>query len=161
MLWTTFSPFLSCFYLEAPAQCVHCSCNDKSFPTIPNMPGFHWTKVVWALAKLQLVLCDSQYVLQYIVMYTTLLRKSNFSNYITFFSSLSTNTSGVTTATTMAAAGRNCPLAPHMRPCAPHRHVKWMGDNSPSKWVYFWGVYGPWSAPLFRQCTSPQPCCRN
>jgi hypothetical protein len=25
---------------------------------------------------------------------------------------------GVTTATTMAAAGRNGPLVPHMRPCA-------------------------------------------
>jgi hypothetical protein len=31
------------------------------------------------------------------------------------------NTTGVTTATTMAAAGRNGPLGPHVRPCAPRR----------------------------------------
>jgi hypothetical protein len=29
------------------------------------------------------------------------------------------NTAGVTTATTMTAASRNSPLAPHMTPCAP------------------------------------------
>ncbi len=55
----------------------------------------------------------------------------------------------------MAAASRNGPLAPHMRPCAPCQWVKWMGDNPPSKRIYFWGgvegVYGPQIAPLFRQ----------
>jgi hypothetical protein len=49
------------------------------------------------------------------------------------------NTTGVTTATTMAAAGVNGPLAPHMRPGAPRRCVKWMRDNSPSLRMYFLG----------------------
>ncbi len=39
----------------------------------------------------------------------------------------------------MAAAGGNGPLAPHMRPCAPRRRVKWMGDNLPSLWMYSLG----------------------
>jgi hypothetical protein len=36
----------------------------------------------------------------------------------------------------MAAAGRNGPLAPHMRPCAPRQRVEWMGDNPPSLQMY-------------------------
>ncbi len=27
-----------------------------------------------------------------------------------------------------------------MRPCAPRRRVEWMGDNPPSKWIYFLGL---------------------
>ncbi len=56
-----------------------------------------------------------------------------------FSVALAQNTTGVTTATTMAAAGRNGPLAPHMRPGAPRRHVKWMGDNLLSLRMYFLG----------------------
>jgi hypothetical protein len=52
---------------------------------------------------------------------------------------LAQNTTGVTTATTMAAAGGNGPLVPHMRPGAPRRCVEWMGDNRPSLQMYFWG----------------------
>ncbi len=52
---------------------------------------------------------------------------------------LAQNTTGITTATTMAAAGGNGPLAPHMRPCAPRQCVKWMGDNPPSLRMYSWG----------------------
>ncbi len=37
-----------------------------------------------------------------------------------FSVALAQNTTGITTATTMATTGRNGPLAPHMRPCAPH-----------------------------------------
>ncbi len=40
----------------------------------------------------------------------------------------------------MAAAGRNGPLAPYKRSCALRRCIKWMGDNPPSKRVYFFGV---------------------
>jgi hypothetical protein len=43
----------------------------------------------------------------------------------------------VTTATTMAATGGSGPLAPHMRPCAPHQCFKWMGNNPPSLQMYF------------------------
>jgi hypothetical protein len=72
-----------------------------------------------------------------------------------FSVALAQNTTDVTTATTMAAAGRNGPLAPHMRPGAPRRCVEWMGNNPPSLRMYFGGgvegVYGPQSAPLFRR----------
>ncbi len=39
----------------------------------------------------------------------------------------------------MAAAGRNGPLVPHMRPCAPRQRVEWMGDNPPSLRMYSFG----------------------
>jgi hypothetical protein len=60
--------------------------------------------------------------------------------FFAFFSisvALAQNTRGVTTTTTMAAAGGKGPLAPHMRPCAPHQHIKWMGNNPPSLRMYF------------------------
>jgi hypothetical protein len=56
MMWTTSSPFHSYSYIEASIQHNNCSCHDKSFLAIPDMLGFHWTKVVLALAMLQLVL---------------------------------------------------------------------------------------------------------
>ncbi len=57
-----------------------------------------------------------------------------------FSVALAQNTTGVTTTTTMAATGRNGPLAPHMRPGALRRRVEWMGDNPPSLRMYFlWG----------------------
>jgi hypothetical protein len=43
----------------------------------------------------------------------------------------------ITTATTMAIAGVNGPLAPHMRPCAPLQCVEWIGYNPPSYRMYF------------------------
>ncbi len=56
-----------------------------------------------------------------------------------FSVALAQNTIGVTTATTMAAAGGNGPLAPHKRHGAPRQCVEWMGDNPPSLRMYFWG----------------------
>jgi hypothetical protein len=56
-----------------------------------------------------------------------------------FSVALAQNTTCVTIATTMAAAGRNGPLAPHMRPGAPRRRVEWMGDNPLSLRMFFWG----------------------
>jgi hypothetical protein len=64
---TTFSPFQIYSYCEASIQCVNHSCHDMSFPAIPNVPGFHWTKVVWAPATQQLALHALQYVSKYIV----------------------------------------------------------------------------------------------
>ncbi len=68
---------------------------------------------------------------------------------------LQQHTTGITTTTTMAAAGRNVPRAPHMRPCAP---CQLMGDNPPppKQSDILFGVvegvlYGPQSTPLFRQ----------
>ncbi len=54
-----------------------------------------------------------------------------------FLVSLAWNTTGVTTTTTMAAAGRNGLQASHMRPCAPRRCFEWMGDSPPSLQMYF------------------------
>jgi hypothetical protein len=56
-----------------------------------------------------------------------------------FSVALAQNTTGVTTATTMAAAGGNGPLAPHMRPGTPRRCVEWICDNPPSLQMYFLG----------------------
>ncbi len=56
-----------------------------------------------------------------------------------FSVAIAQNTTGITTATTMAAAGGNGPLAPHMRPGAPRWRVEWMGDNPPSLRLYFLG----------------------
>jgi hypothetical protein len=38
-MWITFSLFLQYSYISASVQCENCSHNDKSFPSIPNMPG--------------------------------------------------------------------------------------------------------------------------
>ncbi len=65
--------------------------------------------------------------------------------FFAFFSislALAQNTMGVTTATTMATAGKNGPLAPQMRPCAPCWCIKWMGDNPPNLRMYFGGGWG-------------------
>ncbi len=56
-----------------------------------------------------------------------------------FSVALAQNTTGVTTTTTMAAAGRNSPLAPHMRACVPRRRFEWMGDNPPGLRMFFFG----------------------
>jgi hypothetical protein len=86
-----------------------------------------------ARATLLLVIYELQYVLQYIVI------NKHFGNHrlslvflFLFSVALAQKSTGVTTATTMAAAGGNGPLAPHMRPCAPRRCFEWMGDNPPS-----------------------------
>ncbi len=42
-----------------------------------------------------------------------------------------------TNITTMAAAGGNCPLAPHMRPFVPCRCVGLIEEDSPSKPIRF------------------------
>jgi hypothetical protein len=64
-----------------------------------------------------------------------------------FSVALAHNTTGVTTATTMASAIRNAPLAPHMRSCAQRQHIEWMGDNPPSLWMYFFGGLRVFIAP--------------
>ncbi len=68
-----------------------------------------------------------------------------------FSVALAHNTTGVTTATTMAAAVGNAPLALHIRSCAQRQRIEWMGDDPPSLWMYFLGglrVLSPcWSDP--------------
>ncbi len=94
----------------------------------------------WARATLLLAIYEIQYVLQYIVI-NKLFANHQLSLVLLFLFSvaLSQNTTGVTTATTMAAAGGNGPLAPHMKPCAVRRRVEWMGDNPPSLRMYSLG----------------------
>ncbi len=76
-------------------------------------------------ATLKLVIYELQYVSQYIVIKKLFGNKQLILVFLFLFSvALGQNTTGITTATTMAAAGRNAPLAPHMRPCAPRRRVK-------------------------------------
>ncbi len=54
-----------------------------------------------------------------------------------FSVALAQNTTGLTTVTTMVAAGGNGPLVPHMRPCAPRWCFEWIGYNPPSLRMYF------------------------
>jgi hypothetical protein len=76
-----------------------------------------------------------------IVINKIIVRKKLVLVFLLHFSvALAQNTTGVTTATTKAAASRNGPLGPHMRPCAPRQHFEWMGDNPPSLRMYFGGV---------------------
>ncbi len=89
---------------------------------------------------LQLAIYELQYVLQDIIINKIFFYKQLILVFLLHFSlALAKNTTGNTTATIMAAAGGNGPLAPHMRPCTPRRCVEWMGDNPPSKRLYFGG----------------------
>jgi hypothetical protein len=73
-----------------------------------------------AWATLQLAVRELQYVLQHIVINTIIVSKKLVLVFSLHFSvALAQNTTGITTATMMAAIGRNGPLAPHMMPCAP------------------------------------------
>jgi hypothetical protein len=86
-----------------------------------------------ARATLLLAIYELQYVLQYIVINKLFGNHQPILVFLFCFSvALAQNTTGVTTATTMAAAGGNGPLAPHMRPRAPRQCVEWMGDDPPS-----------------------------
>jgi hypothetical protein len=94
----------------------------------------------WARATLLLAIYELKYVLQYIVIINFFGNHQLILVFLFLFSvALAQNTTGVTTATTMAAASRNGLLAPHMRPFAPLRWVEWMGNNPPSLWMYSLG----------------------
>ena len=101
-----------------------------------------WIKVVWAPATPQLGFNHA--IISNIgntICFTYIVITKLFGNkyLILFFVALAHNTTGVTTATTMAVAGGNAPLAPHMRSCAQHRRVKWIGNDPPSLRMYFLG----------------------
>jgi hypothetical protein len=89
---------------------------------------------------LLLAMYELQYVLQYIVINKLFGNHQLILVFLFLFSvALAQNTTGVPTTTTMATTGRNGFLAPHMRPCALHRRVEWMGDNPPSLRMYSLG----------------------
>ncbi len=74
----------------------------------------------WARATLLLAIYELQYVLQYIVTNKLFGNPRLILLFLFHFSAaLAQNTTGITTATTMAATGRNAPVAPHIRPYAP------------------------------------------
>jgi hypothetical protein len=120
--------------------------------------GVRWTKVVRApatpqlgldhdtISDIRITICFTIYCYNFTIWSQT----TNFSVLFIFWVALAHNTTGITTAITMAAAGGNAPLAPHMRSCAQRRRVEWMGNNPLSLRMYFWGgvegVYGPQSA---------------
>jgi hypothetical protein len=90
-----------------------------------------------ARATLLLAIYELQYVLQYIVINKLFGNHQLILVFLFLFSVASAqNTTGITTATIMAAAGGNGPRAPHMRPRAPRRRVEWMGDNPQSLRMY-------------------------
>ncbi len=94
----------------------------------------------WARATLLLAIYELQYDLQYIVINELFANHQLSLVFLFLFSvALAQNTTGITSATTMAAAGGNGPLVPHMRPCAPRRRFEWMGNNPPSLRMYFLG----------------------
>ncbi len=94
----------------------------------------------WARTTLLLAIYELQYVLQYTVINKLFANHQLSLVFLFLFSAaLAQNTTGVTTPTTMAAAGRNGPLAPHMRPCALPQRFEWMGDIPPSLWMYSLG----------------------
>jgi hypothetical protein len=93
-----------------------------------------------ARTTLLLAMYELQPVLQYIVIDKHFGKHQLILVFLFLFSvALAQNTTGVTTATTMAAAGGNGPLAPHMRPCTRRRCIEWMGNNPPSLWMYSLG----------------------
>jgi hypothetical protein len=89
---------------------------------------------------LLLVMYELQYVLQYIVINKLFGNKQLILVFLFLFSvALAQNTTGITTATTMAATTGNGPLVPYMRPGAPHQRIEWMDDNPPSLRMNFLG----------------------
>ncbi len=94
----------------------------------------------WARATLLLAIYELQYVLQYIVIHKLFGNHQLILVFLFLFSvAVAQNTTGITTATTMATAGGNGPLVPRMRPCTPRRCIQWMGDNPPSLRMYSLG----------------------
>ncbi len=161
-MWTTVSPFLPYSYVQASLQSVNHSCNDKSFQAIPNMLGFHWTKVVRALATLQVGLRPRYYqcYMNFNMFYNRQLQKRFLlTNLILVFLLLFIS---------LSLKHNWC----HNRHNHGHRRQKWppstphevlrsaptllMDGQQPPKIadVIFWGVegvYAPQRAPLFRQ----------
>jgi hypothetical protein len=93
-----------------------------------------------AQTTLLLAIYELQYDLQYILINNLFANHQLSLVFLFLFSvALAQNTTGVTTAITMAAASGNGPRAPHTRPCAPRRRFEWMSNNPPSLRMYSLG----------------------
>ncbi len=78
-----------------------------------------WPRHKLGSTTLQLAIYELEYVLQYIVMNKLFGNKQLILVFLFLFSvALGRNTTGITTATTMANATGNAPLAPPTRPFA-------------------------------------------
>ena len=159
-MWTNISPFLYFSSLWPSLQCVNHSCNDKSFPAIPNiMPGQKWFGLrpmlqlgLWPRYYQCYVNCNICYNVQLIV-YKHCLQTTNFSVLIAFFSSLSTKQNWHHDRHNHGRHRRKWP------PSAPHEALRsapmlLMDGQQPPKIVDVVfggveGVYAPQSAPLF------------
>jgi hypothetical protein len=87
--------------------------------------GWGWPRYTTWAPSLQLALRELQYVLQCIVIRKNIdYKQLVLVCFLEFLVALLQNTTRVTTATTMATAGGNGPLVPHMRPCAPRQRFK-------------------------------------
>jgi hypothetical protein len=94
----------------------------------------------WVRATLQLAMYELQYVLQDLIINKMISNKQLILVFLLYFSvALAQKTTVITTTTAMAATGRNGPLAPHMTPSPLRRRHKRMGNNPPSKRMYFLG----------------------
>ncbi len=161
-MWITFSLFFQYSCILASVQCENCSHNDKSFLAIPNKLGPigpKWFRL-WQpnnLGSGQATISDT-----WILFFTIYSFRKNYCKkllilvFFAFFSisvALVQNTMGSQPPQPWPPSAEMAPLAPHRRPCTPHQHIKWMGNNPPSLRMYLGGgvegVYGPQSAPLF------------
>ncbi len=96
-----------------------------------------WITICFTINAINKLFCDKQQILVFLFCLSV---------------ALAQNTTGITTATTMAAAGGNGPLAPYMRLCAPRQRVKWIGNNPLSLRMYCWGGWGClWPSKRFQR----------
>ncbi len=131
-MWSTFSPFLVIPTFRPQYNLLIILTMTRAFRryTICRGPldqcgsgSGHAT--TWARSTLQLAIYELQYVLQHILINKIIAYKQLILVFLLHFSvALAQNTTDVTTATTMAAANRNVPLAPHMRPCTPRQRFE-------------------------------------
>jgi hypothetical protein len=162
-MWITFSLFLQYSYVLASVQCDNHFHNDKSFLVIPNMPGSIGPK--WfglqppyksdsghaTISNMWIIICFTIYNSTY----KNWLQTTSFSVFIEFFSSLITKHNW---RRNCHNHGRHQWKWPPSTPYEALRSAQMLQMNrlEPPELadVIIWvveGVYGPQSAPLFRQ----------
>ncbi len=162
-MWITFSLFLQYSYVLTSVQCENRSHNDKSFQAIPNMlgsigPKWFGLRPPYNLGSGHATISDMWIAIRFRICSNILnycLQTTNFSIFIAFFSSLSTKHNWHHNRHNHGCRQPKCP------PSAPHEALLstptlQMDGWQPSKLAdVFWGVvegvFGPQSAPLFRQ----------
>jgi hypothetical protein len=162
-MWITFSLFLQYSYVSASVQCENCSHNDKSFSAIPNMSvsvGPKWFKLwpPYNLGSVHTTISDAWIIIHFTIYsnsYKNWLQTTSLSVFIEGFSSLITKHNWRHNRHNHGRLWRKCP------PSTPHEALRftlmlWTNRLQPPElanviWGVVEGVYGPQSAPLFRQ----------